>query len=325
MADITPAVSINALGLYTKYSQIFQQAFMEYEVFWSKFAQPFESTTSSELHVWLDRVPKLRLWNGDRMLQSALLRSYQLTNLTFELTEELDAFNVADNKIDAFGPVVQMMALQSKKWADDLFFDPQIGAIVLGATTNTYDGQPFFSTAHPVNQNNPSSATQSNFATSTKFTATNYFNARYSMMSYLGYDLHPLYVTPDMLMIPPLWEAAALQVLNTTYIAPSIALGQNAAAVMQENPLIGTADLLVVPDLEQISSINGNSGNPWLLMDVSKPIKPFIFQLREPPEFVMNVAPNSPAMISRHALQYSVFTRGVGGYGPYWLAYLGIG
>jgi phage major head subunit gpT-like protein len=320
--ELTPSA---ASSLYTKFSQIFQVAVEQTEIFWPKFAQLFNSTTESENHVWLDRVPQLRLWVGDRMIQNASLRSYTLSNSAYELTEELDEFAVKDNKIDAFQPLVQLMGQQTKKWPDGLFFNNSTGAIVNGATTLTYDGQDFWSTSHPTNPDNPLSATQSNFASSTPLNIANYFTARAAMSNFLGADGLPLYVTPTLLMVPPSLEATARQILNTTYIAPAVALGMNSSGVMQENPLRGTADLLVVPDMAAITSVGGHAGTPWILMDNTKPIKPFLFQLREAPEFVFNIRPDSPSVFSRHALQYGVMTRGAGGYGPYFYAYLGIG
>lgn len=318
--ELTPAV---ANALYTKYSQIFQQTVLATEIFWPKIAQLFNSTALTEQHIWLDRIPQLRQWNGDRIIQNASLRSYSLTNLPFELTEELDEFNVLDNKIDAFAPVVQMMGMQSKKWPDTLFFNKTTGAIVLGGTTPTYDGVNFWSATHPYNPDNVSLGTQSNL-TNTALSSAAFFTGRQTMHGYLGADLLPLYVTPTLLVVPPVSEATARQLLNTTFIAPTVALGQNAANVIQENPLKGTADLLVVPDMAGLSPIAGFSGVPWMLLDVTKPIKPFLFQLREAPKFVFNVRPDSPSVFSRHALQYGVRVRGAGGYGTWFFAYLGI-
>jgi phage major head subunit gpT-like protein len=319
--ELTPTV---AQALYTKYSQIFQNAFLASEIFWPKFAQIFNSTAEVEQHIWLDRIPQLRAWNGDRIIQNASLRSYSLPNLPFELTLELDEFKVRDNKIDAFAPTVQMMAMQSKKWPDKLFFDPVIGAIVAGGTIVTYDGQPFWSASHPINTDVAALGSQSNLV-NVALSATNYFNGRAAMAAYKGADSLPLYVTPDLLVGPTTTEATALQILNTTYIAPSVALGANAASVMQENPLKGTADYLKVPDMNALIgvSIGGFSGTPWMLLDSSKSIKPFLFQLREAPQFVFNVKPDSPSVFSRHALQYGVRTRGNGGFGPWFFAYLG--
>ncbi len=328
--DITNA---SLTALYVKYSQIFQQAFLRYGIYWPKFAQLFNSTTTTETHVWADRIPMLRQWIGDRIIQNVSLRTYSLTNLPFELTVGLDEFNVRDNKINAFSPTVQMLAQQSKKWGDTLFYGIQsgtanAGAIVAGASTTTYDGVAFWSGAHPVNTDAGAAGplgSQSNLATATPLTTAAYFEARQTMRDFLGADGLPLNVNPSLLMVPTASEAAAIQILQTQWTAPAAAVGQNAAAVVQQNAMYGTADLLVTPDMGVITEVGGNTGTPWILMDPSGPVKPFLFQLLEAPQFFFEVKPDSPSIISRHQIQVGVRTRGIGVYGPYFYAYLGIG
>lgn len=322
-------MEMNAPGtypaLYTKFSQIFQSAFLGTEVLWPKFASIFNSTTEIEMHVWLDKIPKLRQWNGDRIIRSATTRAQSLKNVPWELTEELDEYKVRDNKIDAFSPLVSMMATQAKKWPDQLFFDPTFGAIVKGASVVGYDGVPFWSASHPVNPDNPGLyGTQSNFL-NLAFNATNYFTGRSDFQGYRGADGFPLYTVPNMLMTGTTLEASARQVLNTTYIAPAVALGINSPGVMQENPLKGTADYVMAPDMNPIGQVGSFTGTPWMIFDGSKPLKPFLFQMRDAPEFVFNVRPDSPGVLARHAYQYFVRCRGAGGYGIYWFALLGIG
>lgn len=320
--DITPA-SLSAL--YVKYSQLFQQSVLNYGLFWPKFAQLFESTTTTETHVWMDRIPQMRIWYGDRVVNNVSLRTYSLTNLPFEDTLGLDQFNVQDNKINAFQPAVQNLAMQATKWGDNVFFNSTYGAIQQGTSFVTYDGVSFFSNAHPVNVDNTAQyGTQSNYSTSFALTSANFNTARYTMKDYLGADGLPLNVNPSLLMTAPVNEAAGIQILQTQYTAPANALGQNSAGVVQQNALYGAADLLVVPDMAALDNII-STGNPWLLMDVSGPLKPFLFQLRQAPQFFFELSPQSPSIISRHQIQCGVSTRGIGGYGPYFYAYLGVG
>lgn len=322
--DITPGA---LAALYIKYTQLFQQSVLNIGINWPKFAQLFESSTTTESHVWADRINQLRQWFGDREVDSVILRTYNLQNQPFEKTLELDAFNVADNKINAFAPSVQMLTMQSAKWADQLFFSPIYGAIQGGTSFVTYDGQPFFSASHPVVIEQPTLyPVQSNYQTAFGLNSANYFTARSTMRGYAGNDNLPLNVNPNLLMAGTALEAAAIQILQTQWTAPSVGLGQNAAGVVQQNALYGTADMLITPDFNQLT---GNaaigSGNPWLLMDSTMPLKPFIYQLREAPVFFFLFSPQSQPMIARHALQMGVHTRGIGGYGPWFGAFLGVG
>ena len=314
-----------APALYTKFSQIFQSAFLGTEVIWPGVASVFNSTSEIEQHVFLDKIPKFRQWVGDRIIRSAVTRTQTLKNVPYELTEELDEYKVRDNKIDAFAPLVSMMATQAKKWPDTLLFDPVNGAIVQGANVITYDGVPFWSAAHPINPDNPALfGTQSNFLNS-PLNAANYFLGRSTFQGWRGADGLPFYSVPNALMTGTTLEASARQILNTTYIAPAVAFGQNSAGVFQENVLKGSADYIMAPDMNPIGQVGSFTGTPWMLTDSSKPLKPFLMQLRDPPEFVFNVKPDSPGVLARHAYQYFARVRGAMGYGIYWFALLGIG
>jgi phage major head subunit gpT-like protein len=317
-----------ALGpLYIKYNQLMQQTILNIGINWPKFAQMLESSTTTEQHVFADRIPIARQWLAARVVNNLSLRTWTATNLVFEDTLALDAFNVADNKINAFAPAVQMLSMQAAKWADNLFFNKTYGAIAGGTSFVTYDGVDFWSASHPVNVDAGATGplgTQSNYSTSFALTSANFFTARQTMRAYNGADGLPLNVNPDTLMIGTALEASAIQILQTQWTAPSVALGQNAAGVVQQNALYGTADLLTVPDMQALNGVIA-TGNPWLLMDTQGPLKPFIYQLREAPQFYFLLSPQSAPMIDRHELQMGFHTRGVGTYGPYFQAYLGVG
>lgn len=311
--EITPS---NLGALYTRYNQSFQEAFLQQTILWNKVAQLFQSTSESETHVWADRIPQLRKWVGDRVVRNVSLRDYILTNAPYELTEGLDRFKIEDNKIAAFEPVVRMMAAQAKKWPDTLLFDGTSGILATGqnASAVTYDGQPFFSTAHPQNPDNPNSITQSNyFASGYPLTAANYAAVRAAMRGFRGADGLPLKVNPNLLIVPPALETAGHQILMEDWIAPTANVGAVAGGAPSQNALKGTADLLVVDDLA------GQDGT-WYLVDSKKSIKPFLFQLRQAAEFVMRVKPDDPSVFSRHEFQYGVSVRGAAGYGAYFLA-----
>jgi phage major head subunit gpT-like protein len=79
------------------------------------------------------------------------------------------------------------------------------------------------------------------------------------------------------------------------------------------NTLKGTADLLVIPQL-------ANDPKSWYLLDVSRAIRPFIFQLRSAPQFVQFTDPKSESVFRRKKFVYGVDARGNAGYGLWFLA-----
>jgi phage major head subunit gpT-like protein len=69
------------------------------------------------------------------------------------------------------------------------------------------------------------------------------------------------------------------------------------------------------------SNDGGGSGNPWYLMDLSRPLKPIILQRRKDPEFVALDQPTDERAFMRKKFIYGVDDRKNVGYGLWQLAY----
>ncbi len=313
--DITPGT---LAALEKRYDKIYQSAFTGTTVLWQKFAQRVPSTTLTEVHTWMDRVPQLREWIGARVVQNATLRSQTITNRHFELTEGLNRDRISDNIIGSFDGLVQMMAERAKKLPDVLLLSPAAqgapGPLANGQNAPCYDGQDYFSTAHPQNMDNPASPTFSNyFSSGYPLNPASFVALRQVMRSYRGADGLPLYCEPTHVVVPPALEEAAIQTLKTEWISPAAAFGAVAAAAPSKNSLFGAADVIVADDL-------AGDDTRWYMLDNSHPIKPFIYQDREAPKFAMRVRPDDPAVFDMNVFKYGVDLRGNGGYGPWFYA-----
>ncbi len=69
------------------------------------------------------------------------------------------------------------------------------------------------------------------------------------------------------------------------------------------------------------SNYGGGSGTPWYLMDLSRPIKPIILQMRKRPQFVAQDRPDDEQAFMRKKFRYGVDDRKNVGYGLWQLAY----
>lgn len=69
------------------------------------------------------------------------------------------------------------------------------------------------------------------------------------------------------------------------------------------------------------SNFGGGSGTPWFLLDVSRPIRPFIWQEREAFTLTSLIRDEDPAVFFNTAFTYGVRGRGNAGYGLPQLAY----
>ncbi len=70
-----------------------------------------------------------------------------------------------------------------------------------------------------------------------------------------------------------------------------------------------------------VSNTGGGSGTGWYLMDLSRPIKPIILQMRKAPEFVAMDKPDDQNVFMRKKFIYGVDDRKNVGFGLWQLAY----
>ena len=63
------------------------------------------------------------------------------------------------------------------------------------------------------------------------------------------------------------------------------------------------------------SNFTSGAGAPWYLLDLSKGIKPFIWQVRKPYTFIDMVSPQDEAVFTRREYRYGIEARCVAGYG----------
>lgn len=70
-----------------------------------------------------------------------------------------------------------------------------------------------------------------------------------------------------------------------------------------------------------VSNDGGGSGAPWFLMDLSRPIKPIILQIRKRPEFVAQDKSDDENVFMRRKYRYGVDDRKNVGFGLWQLAY----
>jgi len=304
--QITPQ---NLQALFNTYDLSFQEgANANVPTFVDKIATQRPSSTRQTTYAWMAKLPTLREWVGERVLNAISSYSYTIVNKDFELTMELDRNDILDDQYGLFNPVAEDMGRASRLWPDQ-----QLTKLIQsGEKQLCYDGQPFFDPDHPIDKYTPTLGVQKNLFKGLTLTPDNYSAVRTAMMSYVGEDGQPLGVTPKLLVVPPQLEQRALRILNAEIIAPAMLAGE-AQVGSNENTLKGTADLLVIPQL-------ANDPNSWYLLDTTRAVRPFIFQLRQAPVFVQFTDPKSENAFRRKKFLYGVDARGNAGYGLWFLA-----
>jgi phage major head subunit gpT-like protein len=297
--QITPA-SLNAV--FNSFSLRFQNAFDTATTKLDRLRMVVPSTTRENTYGWMNQIPKLREWLGERVVQNLSAQSYSLTNKDWELTLSVKRNDIQDDQLGIFNPMLDMMGVEARHLPDDL----TLQAIQDGETTTCYDGQYFFDTDHPVDGRDASKGTQSNLLTTQALTHDNYGEARAAMMAFKGENGRPLGVMPNLLVVPPQLETTARKILQAETVSTS-------ACGSETNVHRNSAELLVIPEL-------ADAPNDWYLFDVSRPVKPFVYQDRQAPQFAYLNQPTAENVFWQKEYIYGVDARSVAGYALWFLA-----
>lgn len=279
----------NLDALRVQLSLAFQSAYASTPTYYDRLCSVLQSSTASTRYGWLAQQLTLREWisPGGRVAKNLTERTVDVLNRKFEGTVQIPRDQLEDDNLGMYaGALVPQLAQAAKKHPDVL-----LKALLQSATVG-FDGVSLFNDTHPT-FDAAASTYDNNFALA--LTADNFNTVWSTMASYTGEDGMPLGVMPNLLIVPPQLKKAALEILNGTLVA--------GASGGYSNVLQGWADVLVVPEL-------ANQADVWYLADVSKPIKPFLYQLRRAPEFVSRDQLSDPTVFENEIFTYGCSYRG---------------
>lgn len=272
----------------------FQSGFTNTQNFGDALCTKVQSNHLSELYYWMDMITPMREWVGSRVVESLSSSTYSIVNREFEKTIGVPRPHIETDSLGVYGPKFEMLGQVAKKWPDQLLKNK----IQNGTSNTTFDSVAFFSNAHPLNP----AGNQSNNFTTTALDATNFNVVRAAMMSYKGADGEPLGIMPTHLLVPPALGKAARDIVQASNLAGGAS-----------NTQAGLATVLEVPEL-------AGQDTTWYLLDLSKPVKPFVFQERIAPQFDYVTDPTSDGVFYRNEYVYGARSSGEAGYGLWFLA-----
>ncbi|MHB2265816.1 Mu-like prophage major head subunit gpT family protein [Aliihoeflea sp. PC F10.4] len=221
MKITSPNLNALRVGFKTNFQGGLSQAVSQYAL----IATVVSSSTREERYGWLNKMPGVREWIGDRVVQNVSESDYAIKNRSFELTIGVDRDDIEDDTLGTYGPLFTEMGMSVAAFPEQLCFD----LLKNGFSERCYDGQYFFDTDHPV------------------------LDA----------------------------EGKTVSVSNT----------------------------------------GGGSGTPWFLLCTGRAIKPIIYQVRKPFDFVSLDSPDDPNVFRKKEFQYGVDGRANAGYGFWQFAY----
>lgn len=210
------------------------------------------STGASEEHNWIGDLPGMEEWKTDLPMNALSGHKLRVTNKKWGTGLRLHEDDFADDKLSLLPMAVASLAMEAKAHRGRLVAEFLVDGFTGGLA---YDGDTFFSTSRASGANRHTAA----------FAAAGLEAAEVLLLSQTKRDGRPLrgIMGTHLIVGPKLWnDAVAL-------------MTQERLASGESNQYQGRYTVLLEPELR------GTSDDYWFLADCSKPIKPFLFQLRE--------------------------------------------
>ncbi len=141
MKVITAAV-LSALKV--GFNKSFQDGLAMAPSAWQKVATEIKSTTAVNLYGWMNNIPKMREWVGDRVLNVLKTSGYSLENKKFEDSIGVSRTDIEDDNVGMYAPLFTELGRTANEHIDESVF------ALLKANGDCFDGQNFFDVDHPI-------------------------------------------------------------------------------------------------------------------------------------------------------------------------------
>ena len=196
------------------------------QTYYQRLATTLKSSTATENYRWLGSVPQMREWVGGRQAKGLRAESYDVANLKYEATMEVDRDEVSDDQTGQIMIRVGELAQRAATHKDYLIAQLLINGATAGF--NSYDGVSFFNDAHVSgNSGNQDNKLTLEAASGTNPTSAEFLtaltNAISAMLGFKDDQGQPMMLDAKGIaaIVPPaLWptatQAVQAQMLNNT-------------------------------------------------------------------------------------------------------------
>lgn len=247
----------------------FDNAIQASSPFYPQVCTVIPSDGADEAYGMLGNVPGIREWLGDRQFKELRAGTFTIANKHWESSLLIKKTDLADDRMGMYGPLMDQLAIEAAYHPDELFFT----ALVNGESTACFDGQYFFDTDHSWGD----SGTQDNDLTYAAATGTTptaaefraaFHQARTALVKFKndqGKFLNrpiTMGMSSLLLVVPPELELTAYEALTATILSNN------------SNVVIDSPKIVVSPHLTNAAK--------FYLFNTGSPLKPFVFQAREP-------------------------------------------
>ena len=142
-ATVTPTLLTD---LDRMFRNEFNVGFAMAKSFYETICMTVSSAGKGNVYGWMEDLPEMQEWTGNRTVQSISSKAYKLDNKDYELTIGVGRNDIEDDQVGVYMPRFQRMGEAASTKMDDLVRD----ALANGHSQTCHDGQYFFDTDHPV-------------------------------------------------------------------------------------------------------------------------------------------------------------------------------
>lgn len=301
MTFINQSVISDAFVTFSATFHAALQGLREPDQFWKQLATVVPSNSAVTQHNWLGDLPQMREWKGDRRIRQLEARGFTTENVEFESSLEIKMTDIEDDLLGIYEPHIRALPQVAMEHRLELLIKQL--ALGFGTTLGTaYDGLAFFSDSHE---------TGDNLLTASLDDSGAFDSARVLAAKMTDTNGRPSGFTPTHLIFGPGNIATADALLEAQYLSD----GTSNTNYKRVQPVMSP---LLVDNALGVSTYDW--ANYWFLMDLSKPIKPLLFQMRRELEFHEVRDQADPDMFMRRIMKVGVDARYAADYGLHQLA-----
>lgn len=263
-------MSMDPIVLEKGLQATFFKAYEAGQPYYPSLTTEVPSTARQEKYGWLGSAPTMREWVDERAPKDLLSHEYTLVNKHYEGSIKIDSDDLDDDQLGQHNFRVQDLGNRARRHPDKLLTD----LIVAAESTACYDGQYFFDTDHaeaPGNNSQSNDLTQTVASTSLMTVA----EAKTSINKAIGAMIGFLDDRGE-----PYMEEYQLNASNFVVMVPTV--HREPWEELLSSALISNTDNVYKNRARLICNPRLTSSTKLYFFYTGAPIKPFIFQNRQP-------------------------------------------
>lgn len=111
-------------ALFKAFNLAFQSGLGMAESQYDKISMTIPSATAANTYPWLGKLPSMREWLGDRVIENLSLHDYTIKNKAFERTVGVRGSDIEDDQYGVYQPLFQDLGNQAAIHPNQLVFAP---------------------------------------------------------------------------------------------------------------------------------------------------------------------------------------------------------